>query len=173
MKKTILTMLLIFAFSTYSFSEDITGAFGIKFGTPLEKLKVINQRDEIVSIDPPKKVNFIDIYGVLITPKSKLVAAIMGVKAGLDPSECEDLVNTVQLKLEKKYNLKFINVFSMDIDRTAIKNGKRIELSCKTKYEDLKELAYFIIFYADLKLSQKVEKEKLEEKAKTIDDSGL
>ncbi len=177
MKKLIVFALFLFLFGA-SYSAEISGAFGIKLGEKIDnqpQVKIIKEDKEknIIIIDPPKKLSFLDAYLVNITPKTRLVSSIVGVKLGLEPSECEDLLKTLKLKLEKKYNIQFKEELSMDTVFTAIKNGKAINIRCEKDFKDLKYVANFGLIYLDIKTKELEEKEKLEDKAKEIDDSGL
>ncbi len=173
MKKLLVILLLFYGFS---YAEEITGAFGIKFGEKIDKLKVLKKEDKYtVIVDPPKRVDILEEYKVKYTPKSELVYTISAAKFNLTLKQCKSMTDLVKFKLEKKYNISFKEVFDPRSPYLfeGVQDSNAISLGCVAVYSNLGDRAVFFIMYVDGNLLLKADKEKLEIESKTIDDDAL
>ncbi len=93
------------------FAQEITGAFGIRFGTPLKDIKIIKAMKTvggnlIYLVSPSEKVNGLDTYIVEAEPKNNRVYGIWGVKRGISKEKCVNTLEEFSSKIEKEYEIK-------------------------------------------------------------------
>lgn len=168
-------LLSLCAFFSSSFAANITGAFGVKLGEKLNKLHVINvssttDDEPLYEITPVKRVKFWDDYYVLITPITKKVYSIWGIKRGLSKIDCEANLEAVASIIEKKYRVrKQEPIFSLDKDYFFEKGNGVIDLKCDSNFDsDFNEVYDFYIQYYSKELENKASQERVKLKAKGV-----
>lgn len=166
--------LILLAFSSFTLAQEITGAFGIKFGQPLTDLQIIDKTgDSMYFVKPPIPIKLFDVYGVEVTPISKKVWNISATKLSLSKNECHDLLKALRYKLESKYTVSFQEETGVGTTVVTEKNGKGISIMCTPEVTTEGIVYYLILVYADLSLHKQAEQETIRLKSQQIDDSGL
>jgi len=106
--KSLITSLAtaIAIFSSNSFgAENITGAFGIQFGTLLKDVKVIESHvnSQVHNVDPPKPMSLLRFYTVDTTGPEKKIYRITGLTLENNRLACLEDLATITAILENKY----------------------------------------------------------------------
>ena len=173
----IVIIFLLAVLSSYVFAQEITGAFGIKFGQELKSLKVVRKSETtsgepLYVIEPPKALKLLSSYVVGITPVSGKVYTIWGIESGLPGEECRSRMQAIAKAIEKKYKIKRKTItFAFAQDGYYFTKGqKRIVVKCVDTFMSGHDL---YVQYFDEKLEEQAEKESIKLKSKEIDESGL
>ncbi len=161
--------------AAFSFAQEITGAFGIKFGSSLSELKVIGTSkttdgDTLYMVDPPIKIKALSEYYVMATPISKKVFSIWGLDEKLQKSECLTRLKAILSALERKYKIKREKMLSIFDENYGVKKGNvEVHVRCSDEFTDY---TLYVQYYHN-SLMEQAEKEKIRLKSKEIDESGL
>ncbi len=167
--------LAILVFSVCLLSQEITGAFGIKFGFSLDKLKVIETSETtdgkpLYMIDPPIKVRLLTEYYVMAAPISKRVYSVWGVDRGLEENECLTRLEAILKTLERKYKTRRKEAFSFfDTNYTISKGSVYVHVRCSN---ELTDYTLYVQYY-NRPLMKQAKKEEIHLKSQQIDESGL
>ncbi len=158
-----------------SFAQEITGAFGIKFGSLLKELNVIKASkttdgDPLYMIDPPIKLKLLTEYYVMVTPISKKIYSVWGIDKKLKEKECITSLEAILKALERKYKTKRKEIFSFFDTNYMISKGKvYVHVRCSNELTDY--TLYVQYYHRDL--MEQAKQESIRLKSQQIDDSGL
>ncbi len=162
---------------TLGFAQEITGAFGIKFGQKLETLKVVGKNETtsgepLYVVVPPKALKLLSHYVVGTTPVSEKVYTIWGVESGLSEEECKSRMEAIAKAIERKYKIqrKAITLAFAQEGYYFTKGQKRINVKCVDTFMGGHDL---YVQYYDEALEKQAKKESIKVKSKEIDESGL
>lgn len=154
--KLFFTVLILLLFQSSFAGEEITGAFGIKFGDSLDSVKIdrtlVNGVVHIVI--PPKPLESLRLYSVETPKDSKVIFRITGQSLANSKIECLGDLASIMSITEAKYG-KFENLGTI----YRISQGKKaITASCTSEGGVTSTKTYMIkLTYEDLGLSGKVD----------------
>ena len=100
----IFTTIMINSPTVYG-GEEITGAFGIEFGTLLKDVKVVKSHvnDQIHNIEPPNPMSLLRFYTVDTTGSDKKIYRITGLTLENNRLACLEDLASITAILENKY----------------------------------------------------------------------
>ena len=172
----VVVIIFLFTLSIYAYAQEITGAFGIRFGKKLDGLKIIRESkttsgEPLYEIIPPKPIKLLSEYYVMATPITKKVYSLWGIERNLDEAECKARMEAILIILEKKYKVERRKpLLSFSPGYYIEKGDAQISVRCSQDYMSGYEL--YIQYYHD-KLEKQAKKEAAKLRSQQIDESGL
>ena len=167
MKRTLIVLLSAIVL----FAGEITGGFGIKLGSKItdhKNLKVLSKSKNedgtlLFKVIPPKKADFLNLYMLRTSPKSKVIYQIMGSTIYDDMSSCNSKLDFMKTALEKKYgNSQPLYHNSFKRVYLILNKNRGIVFGCENNFDN----ATFLIIYLDKKLEKQAIKEAVENNKK-------
>ena len=170
----ILASVLLAPVSTsLSAEEKITGAFGLKLGQILSsqmiktsELAFTYKSDNMYSFSPDKKFRSFSTYMIAITPKTRRIYAISAIGGMDDDSTCEKEQALIMAIIKKKYGGE-IEKDELSGLQGIVQGNRAIGIECRRLYN------VTVIIYADRKLAELAENERIELEISNVDSSGL
>ena len=182
MKKLIITMMILaLPSSLFASEEQVTGAFGFKFGETYDEKKALKvekteQGEVFYVVSPLKPFKSFDAYVLAMTPVTKLIYAISATGLFENIRSCKQERSLIIDLLKKKYSLKDV---TNDIDKIEAEveikrydaifleqDNVAIKLGCNANGK-------LVVIYGDENLESMAEKERLKVESGKVDTSGL
>ncbi len=151
--RTFLVSLVFLLNGAVQADAPIDGAFGIKFGTTLDQLKVDRTlaNGVVHVVTPPIPLNMLTLYSVETDNKTGKVYRIAGQTMANDKSGCMETLASLIGVLEEKYG-----EFSSHGTMFRLKSGdKSITATCTSERGFTQRQVYMVkVLYEDLALTQ-------------------